>query len=130
MLISDHRRQALLAFSSGSPGGGGFGSVIGLPLGRGFVVHAVSSGILRSGEGEPSLAGFARRKAIRLDARMSDGTVLAVERQLPPPALERRFPWLKSLAFFNAFYGNGAEPLSISAYAADGRRLGQESLQR
>ena len=131
MLTLDRRRQALLNFSSGSPSdGGGFGSGLGLPLRKGFVVHAVSSGLLLPGEGEPNLAGFARRKAVRLDARMSDGAVLAVERQLPPPTLERRFPWLKSLAFFNAFYGNGVKPLSISAYAADGRRLGEESLQR
>jgi hypothetical protein len=124
----DHRRQALLTFSSGSPAEGGFSSGFGLPVGRAFVVHGVSSGLLLPGEGEPNLAGFVRRRAVRLDAKMSDGAVLAVERQLPPPALERRFPWLKSLALFNAFYDNGVKPLSISAYSADGRRLGKESL--
>lgn len=129
MLTLDQRRQVLLNFSSGSDGdGGGFGSGFALPLGRGFTVHGVSSGLLAPGEGEPSLAGFARRKAARLEMRMSDGTVLAIERHLPPSALERRFPWLKSLAFFNAFYNNGVEPLSITAYTTDGRRLGGESL--
>lgn len=128
----DHRRGALLNFSSGSPDdyGDGFGSGFALPPPQAFVVHGVSSGLILPGEGEPSLAGFARRKAVRLDARMSDGTVLTVERQLPPPALERMLPWLKSLAFFNAFYANGAKPISISAYAADGRSLGRESLSR
>lgn len=125
----DHRRQALLDFSSGFPSdGGGFGSGFGLPLGRAFVLHSVSSGTLLAGEGERSLAGFVRRKAVRLEAQMSDGTVIPVDRQLPPPSLERRFPWLKSLAFFNAFYGVGIEPVSVSAYSADGRRLGEQSL--
>lgn len=130
-LTLDRHRQAVLTFSSGSPSdGGSFGSGFGLPLGKAFFVHGVSSGLLLPGEGEPNLAGFARRRAARLDARMSDGTVMAVGRQLPPPALERRFPWLKSLAFFNTFYGSGVEPLSISAYAADGRRLETENLGR
>jgi len=129
MLTLDRRRQALLSFSSGEDGGG-VGIVFGLPITSGLVVHGVSSGLHLPGEGEPSLAGFARRSAVRLEAEMSDGSLLGVEPQLPPSGLERRFRWLKSLTFFNTFYGYGAKPLSISAFTADGRRLGTESLQR
>jgi len=121
-------RSALLEFTSGDPdesNGLGYFSHFSLPIPPAFVFHAISgSGVYPELEGEVS--GFARPRATRLVAKMSDGSLVEIETQRPPEKLRKRFPWLRGLVFFDQFYPAAIEPVAITAYGRDGHVLSRQ----
>lgn len=105
----------------------GYFSGIPLPLPPSFIVHANSGdGIYPELEGD--MSGFARAKAVRLVATMSDDSSIEIETKRPPTEPRKRFPWLRGLVFFDQFYAADIEPVSITAYGRDGRRLFSQDL--
>jgi len=123
-------RSVEFEFISGDPderNGFGYSSGMGLPIPPAFVFHANSGdGVYPEMEGDVS--GFARRRAVRLVAKMSDGSSIEIETQRPPTKLRRRFPWLRGLAFFDQFYPAAVEPVTVIAYGRDGRLLSRQLL--
>jgi hypothetical protein len=121
-------RFAEFEFSSGKTGksiGRGYLSGMPLPIPPSFTFHAnVGSGVYPELEGDAS--GFAQAKAVRLVARMSNGTSLEIELEKPPARLYKRFPWLRGLVFFDQFYPAGIEPTEISAYDQTGQLLDRQ----
>ncbi len=124
-------RSVEFEFSSGNPdesNGFGYSSGLGLPIPPAFVFHATSGdGVYPELEGDVS--GISRPRAVRLVAKMSDGSRIEIETQRPPAKLRRRFPWLRGLVFFDQFYPANVEPLAITAYGRDGRLLSRQSLK-
>lgn len=82
------------------------------------------SGITAYPEGD--LSGVAQRKAVELVVKMSDGQILTVHPALAPPETRKRFPWLRGLRFFDAFFPSSQEPLEITALDGGGRVLARE----
>jgi hypothetical protein len=123
-------RYAQFHFSAGPAGesnGLGYFSSMPLPIFPAFVFHAVSgNGVYPDLEGDVS--GYARRRAVRLVARMSAGTPIEIETQRPPANLSKRFPWLRGLVFFDQFYPADVEPVAITAYGRDGRLLSRQPM--
>lgn len=123
-------RSALLEYSTGDAdesNGAGYFTSMGLPIPRGLVFHATSgSGVYPELEGD--VTGFARSRAVRLVAKMSDGSLIEIETQRPPERLRARFPWLRGLVFFDQFYAAEIEPLAITAYGRDGRVLSRQPI--
>lgn len=96
-----------------------------LPIPPSFIFHAnTGSGVYPELEGDAS--GFAQARAVRLVARMSDGTSLEIELEKPPARLYKRFPWLRGFVFFDQFYPTGIEPTEISAYDRAGQLLDRQ----
>jgi hypothetical protein len=121
-------RAARISFNYGSGGAAGTENGVTssrpLPLPKAVVLNAsAGSGVYPQKEGD--VAGFARRRAVRLVAQMNDGSRIEIETVRPPAELEKRFPWLRGLAFFDQFYAADLEPLAINAYSRDGRLLGR-----
>lgn len=117
-------------FISGDPderNGFGYSSGMSLPIPHAFIFHATSGdGVYPELEGDVS--GIARPRAVRLVAKMSDGSRIEIETQRPPTKLRQRFPWLRGLTFFDQFYPADVEPLAITAYGRDGRLLSRQPL--
>jgi hypothetical protein len=123
-------RSAEFEFISGDPderNGLGYSSGMSLPIPPAFIFHANSGdGVFPELEGDVS--GFARPRAARLVAKMSDGSSIEIETQRPPAKLRQRFPWLRGLAFFDQFHPADIEPIAIVAYGRDGRLLSRQPL--
>jgi len=123
-------RWAEFEFTSGDPdkrNGLSHFSGLRLPIPRAFIFHATSGdGVYPELEGD--VDGFVRPRAVRLVARMSDGSSLEIETQRPPARLRKRFPWLRGLVFFDQFYPAGVKPITITAYGRGGRLLSRQSL--
>jgi hypothetical protein len=57
---------------------------------------------------------------------MNDGTVLTVHPTRAPAPLLRRFPWLRQVRFFDAFFAEAQEPERVTAFNRSGKRLGSQ----
>jgi hypothetical protein len=121
-------RHATLYFSLGrraEENEAGYYSSFPLPISRAFVFHANSGSDIDSFP-ESDTSGYASWRAVKMVATMSEGPSLTFETQVAPIALRKRFPWLRSLRFFDQFYPAGIEPTEISAYDRAGRLLDRQ----
>lgn len=117
------RRALEVHFSIGKGNNGsGYFKGLSLPLRRSFVLSAnVGTEIDPYPEGD--LSGVARPLVRKIVARMSDGTALTIRPRLAPKRLRKRYPWSRSLRYFDAFFPAGLKPLRVVAYDRKGRRL-------
>lgn len=75
---------------------------------------------------ESDISGVTQPKAVELVVKMSDGQFLTVRPVLAPPEARKRFPWLRGLRFYDAFFPSSQEPLKVTAFDGDGRVLARE----
>jgi hypothetical protein len=128
-----HRGQEdrlLVQFLYGEPEDeGGYFSEWPLPVPPKFVLTADSGG---GSEEEPDMdiSGFTAAKAVELQVEMSDGEVLVVKPESPPPSVRRRFGWLHGLRFFDAFYPPPEKPKLVTALDENGHVLGRSKTRR
>ena len=77
---------------------------------------------------ESDLSGVTQGRVVELVVKMSDGQFLTVHPALAPPETRERFPWLRGLRFFDAFFPSSQEPLKVTAFDRAGRVLAREQV--
>jgi hypothetical protein len=107
--------------------GCGFYSSIPLPLPRKFTFDGVFGGEFDRFP-ERDLAGTAGPLVSRLALKMADGPELDAELLRAPTRVLERYPRLGRFRFFDLFFPDTAEPVSITAYGRDGKLLEKRSL--
>ena len=56
---------------------------------------------------------------------MNNGEILAVKPAPAPPAIRRRFPWVRGPRFFDVFFPRGEEPILVTAFDRSGQVIGR-----
>jgi hypothetical protein len=108
--------------------GGGFFESIPLPLPRAFTFDGVfGSDIDNFPEG--GFSGTAGPLVARLALTMADGSVVEAELLRAPPRVLAHHPRLGRFRFFQLFFTDTEEPMSISVYDRQGRRLEKRSVR-
>jgi hypothetical protein len=79
---------------------------------------------------ESELSGLAGRGVATLTMKMSDGQLITFHPLLAPRSLRQRFPWLGRLRFFYRFFPAQLEPLSLTAFDADGQVIARRKSDR
>jgi hypothetical protein len=107
--------------------GCGFYSSIPLPLPRNFTFDGILGGEFdRYPEGD--MAGTAGPLVSRLAMKMADGSEVEAELLRAPSRVLARYPRLVRFRFFDLFYPDTAEPVSITAYGRNGNLLEKRAL--
>ncbi|HEX8689118.1 MAG TPA: hypothetical protein VF729_02620 [Solirubrobacterales bacterium] len=120
-------RAVEVHFSIGRKGdysSAGYFSRLPLPLPPAFVFKATAGEEITDFP-ESDITGIAKRRVAWLMVEMGDGDSLTVRPTLAAPELLKRFPWLRGLRFFDAFFPAGQEPRTITAFDHDGQVLDQ-----
>ena len=100
----------------------GFYASIPLPLPRSFTFDAVFGGEFDDFP-EGDLAGTAGPRVARMAVEMADGSVAEAVTVRAPRRLLGSHPKLGRFRFFDVFFPDSAEPVSISAYDGAGKLL-------
>jgi hypothetical protein len=108
-------------------GGCGFYSSIPLPLFRRFTFDATFGSEFDSFP-EADMAGTAGPLVSRLALKMADGSEVEAELLRAPSRVLARYPRLGRFRFFDLFYPDTAEPVSVSAYGRHDTLLEKRSL--
>jgi hypothetical protein len=107
--------------------GCGFYSSIPLPLPRSFTFDGTLGGEFdRYPEGD--FAGTAGPLVSRLAMKMADGSEVEAQLLQAPSRVVARYPRLIRFRFFDLFYPDNAEPVSIAAYGRNGKLLERRPL--
>jgi hypothetical protein len=109
--------------------GGGYYSSIPLPLSRAFTFDGIFGGDFDSFP-ESDFSGTAGPLVARLALKMVDGSVLEAEPIRAPSRVLAHHPRLGRFRFFDLFFPDTADPVSISAYGRKGRLLEKRSVRR
>jgi hypothetical protein len=107
--------------------GGGFFSSIPLPLPRAFPFDGIFGSDFDSFP-EGGFTGTAGPLVTRLAMKMADGSVLEAELIRAPTRVLVHHPRLGRFRFFEMFFPDTAEPVSISAYGRQGQLLEKRSV--
>jgi len=102
--------------------GGGYYSSIPLPLPRAFPFNGIFGSDFDSFP-ESDFSGTAGPLVARLTMKMADGSVLEAELLRAPSRVLAYHPRLGRFRFFDLFFPDAAEPVSISAYGRQGQLL-------
>lgn len=108
--------------------GCGFYSSIPLPLPRDFTFNA-NFGSEFDRFSEADMAGTAGPLVARLALTMADGSEVDAELLRAPSRVLTRYPRLGRFRFFDLFYPDTAEPVSVSAYGRHDTLLEKRSLK-
>jgi hypothetical protein len=106
--------------------GGGYFSSIPLPLPRAFPFDGTFGDFDRFPEDD--FSGTAGPLVTRLALKMADGSVLEAELLRAPSRVLAHHPRLGRFRFFDLFFPDTTEPISISAYGRDGQLLKKQSV--
>jgi hypothetical protein len=107
--------------------GCGFYSSIPLPLPRNFTFNG-TFGSEFDRYPERDMAGTAGPLVSRLTMKMADGSELEADLLRAPSRLVARHPRLSRFRFFDLFFPDTAEPVSVFAYGREGQLLEKRSL--
>lgn len=112
-------RWVYISFSMPSVFGVGWGTGLDLPIHRAFVLSAIT-GTEITPYPEGDLSGVAAHDVATLQVGMSDGSSLTIQPEFAPSHIRDRFPWLRGLRFFDAFFPAGPRPEVVTALNAAG----------
>jgi hypothetical protein len=105
----------------------GYYSSIPLPVVRAFTFDPTFGSEFDRFE-ESDMSGAAGPRVRRIALTMSDGSVLEAELLPAPTRLIKRHPRLRPIRFFDLFFPNTDEPISVAGYGAQGKLLQKYAL--
>ncbi len=124
-------RSVLFGFSVLEPGYSDAGYFTGLPVK--LLRHIRLSANLGS-EIDPypesDVSGLTGGRVVALSIALSDGSTVEVAPQKAPARLFGRYPFLRGIRFFEAFYGSDLEPERIVGLGAQGQVVFRTGIER
>ncbi len=116
------RRGVVFHFDFGPPAPPdvGYSSGMPLPVPAGFAFSG-NSGSDIDPYPESDLSGIVGRGIRRLRVKLSEGEPLEFRPVAAPASIRSRFPFLRGLRFYDAFYAAGPKPMLVEAFDSGGR---------